>query len=444
MILVRPFHRRYQRGVTLIELMVALVLGLIVAAGIVALFLSTSSSNRAQNQMARLQEEGRYAINRISADLKMAGAQYCSSTGGIASLAPSSGVALDSLRTPRVLAMNLAFTQNTTPWGDPYPTKPTAPYYLPSFFFMRGFDCTLTVCAPSSPPDATMGVPALGTTVGSRVKGAAVLQLRYVNSASGWAIGGSSVIVPKNDGTIDHITLVPNKAIGEPDAKGIVDGELMMLADCSTAQIFQTTGNTSLVPGDNKVNFIQPRALQPQSAPRLFRMSTDFRTVTYFLQVVSDDGTDTGIKTGALMRCDNAVSATCQELVRGIERLDFRYGVEDQGGLLHYLSASDVDTRASKTIPCPAGPPGSTSTDVGCLWRALKTVEVNLLMDGQTPLYTLQGPDLAYAYTPEGNAAPVAPDARGTGGVSPSDQGFALPMLRRQFNTVVMMRNYNP
>ena len=444
MIVARLSYRQRQRGVTLIELMVAMVLGLIVAAGIVTLFLSTSSSNRAQNQMARLQEEGRYAVNRISADLKMAGAQYCSSTGGIANLAASSGVALDSLRTPRVLAMNLTFPQNTTPWGNPYPVKPTSAYYLPSFFFMRGFDCTLTACTPSSPPTAAMGVPVPGTTVGSRVKGTSVLQLRYVDSSRGWPLGSNNVLVAKNDGSIDHITLAPNTALGEPSAAGIADGEMMMLADCSTAQIFQTTGSTNIVPGDNKVNFSAPRALQPQSAPRLFRMSTDFRTVTYFLQVVSDDGTATGIKTGALMRCDSGVSATCQELVRGIERLDFRYGVEDQGGLLHYLSAADVDSRASSSLSCPSGAPGATSTDVGCLWRALKTVEVNLLMDGQTPLYTLQGPDLAYAYTVEGNSAPVAPDARGSSGISPADQGFALPMLRRQFNTVVMMRNYNP
>ncbi|KAG9571811.1 hypothetical protein KCV01_g19356, partial [Aureobasidium melanogenum] len=394
--------------------------------------------------MARLQEQGRYAVNRISADLKMAGAQYCSSTGGIANVAAASGVYLDSLRTPRVLAMNLAFPQNTTPWGTPYPTKPTSAYYLPSFFFMRGFDCTISACTPSSPPDATMGVPAMGTTVGSRVKGTDVLQMRFVDSSMGWAIGSSSTIVANNDGTIAYISLSPNKSANEPDATGIKDGELMMLADCSTAQIFQTTGNTKLVPADNKANFIQPRALQPQSAPRLFRMSTDFRTVTYFVQVVSDDGTATGIKTGALMRCDSGMSSTCQELVRGVERLDFSYGVEDQGGLLHYLSATDVDSRAGSTIPCPSGPPGSTPTDVGCLWRALKTVELNVLMDGQTPLYTLQGPDLAYAYTPEGNNTPVAPDSRGSGGISPADQGFALPMLRRQFNTVVMMRNYNP
>ncbi|MEZ2416697.1 PilW family protein [Luteibacter sp. RCC_6_2] len=438
----RPFQR--SRGVTLVELMVAMVLGLIVAGGIVTVFMSTSSSNRAQTQLARLQEAGRFAVNRIADDLKMAGAQYCSSTGGIANVASGSNIALDALRAPRVLAKNLTFPQNTTPWGAPYPDQPTAPYSLPSFFYMRGFECTKTDCTPASPPTVDDGVPAMGDQVGDRVKGAAVLQLRYVDSGRGWSIGGASTIVA-NNGLISSVHIEPKTAAGEPSLTGVADGELMMLADCSTAQIFQTNGNPDFVPVDTAGNFTAPRALVPQSAPRFFRLKTDFRTITYFLQVVSDDGTASGAKTGALMRCDSGgQTPACQELVRGAERLDFTYGIEDANGLLHYLTAAEVDSRAAKTIACPSGPPDSTSADQGCLWRALKTVEVNVLMDGQQPLYTLQAPDIAYAYSPEGITTPKAPDDRGDDGIAPSDQGFANQMLRRQFNTVVMLRNYNP
>jgi len=438
---------RYARGVTLVELMVALVLGLIVAGGIVVVFMSTSASNRAQTQLARIQEEGRYAVTRIGDDLKMAGAQYCSSTGGLAKTNATSNIALDALRTPKVLAKNLTFPMNTTPWGAPYPVKPTAEYNLPSFFYMRGFECTKTACTPASPPVAADGVPDMGTDVGKRVKGAAVLQLRYVDASRGWAIGGASTITSAN-GKISSIHIEPKTAIGEPPLTGIVNNEMMMLSDCSTAQIFQTTGNPDFVPvgtAGTDGNYSIPRALVPQSAPRFFRMKTDFRTITYFLQVVTDDGTATGAKTGALMRCDSGgQTPVCQELVRGIERLDFTYGVEDIDGLIRYLTATEVDSRAAGAISCPTGGPGATATDQGCLWRALKTIEVNVLMDGQAPLYTLQAPDMAYAYTPDGITAPQSPDDRGTKGIKPSDQGFANPMLRRQFGTVIMMRNYNP
>ena len=68
------------RGVSLIELMVAIMLGILVALGIVNIFNTTSSSSLAQSQLARLQEGGRFAITALTSDLRMANAQYCSPT----------------------------------------------------------------------------------------------------------------------------------------------------------------------------------------------------------------------------------------------------------------------------------------------------------------------------------------------------------------------------
>ncbi len=356
---------RPQRGVTLIELMVAMVLGLIVAGGIVTVFLSTSSSNRAQVQMARLQEDGRFAVGRISDDLKMAGAQYCSGTGGVANTT-SSGVDLDGLRTPTVLTANLNFAQNATAWGSTgYPAAPAAAYSLPSFLYMRGYQCTATTCTPTDPPTAAQGVPVMGTAVDARVVGASVLTLRYVDASRGWAIGGDSLVVENAAGNVDHVHIVPKT--GEPALTGFANGELAMLADCSNAQIFQVNGNPDFVPDSNTaINFSQPRALQPQSAPRFFRMKTDFRTITYFLQVKTDDGTATGHKVGALMRCDSGEDGPCAELVRGVERLDFNYGVEDANGNTRYLTAAQVDSANSGAIPCPPQEPDALTT-TGCL-----------------------------------------------------------------------------
>ncbi|MBB3229128.1 type IV pilus assembly protein PilW [Luteibacter sp. Sphag1AF] len=438
MSLIRRFPRA-QRGVTLVELMVAMLLGLLVAGGIVTVFLSTSSSNRVQTQMARLQEEGRFSIQKISDDLKMAGAQYCSSTGGIAG-ATSAGVSLDAIRTPTIYSSTITYPQNTTPWGGAYPVAPTAAYSMPSFLYMRGYQCTKTTCTPADPSAPTDGVPAMGTDLDKRVLGASVLTLRYVDSSRGWAIGGASTVVAANNGNVDHITIVPKT--GEPSLTGFADGEQAMLADCSTAQIFTVNGNPNFVPAPS--NFSAPRALQPQSAPRFFRMKTDFRTITYYLQVKTNDGTATGQKTGALMRCDSGTTDGCTELARGVERLDFLYGIEDSNGLMHYLTAADVDSRASNTLACPPNAVGALSPDKGCLWRAIKSIEVHLLMDGQTPLYSLTAPDMAFAYQPDGITTPAAPDSRGTTGIAPADQGFDNHMIRREFVSLVMMRNYNP
>jgi len=63
------------KGFTLIELMVALTLGLLLSIGIVTLFGATSKTNKVQDSLARLQENGRYAMTRMNADLRMLGAQ---------------------------------------------------------------------------------------------------------------------------------------------------------------------------------------------------------------------------------------------------------------------------------------------------------------------------------------------------------------------------------
>ena len=65
------------KGFSLIELMVAMTLGLLLSIGIVTLFGATSKTNKVQDALARLQENGRYAMTRMTDDLRMVGGQYC-------------------------------------------------------------------------------------------------------------------------------------------------------------------------------------------------------------------------------------------------------------------------------------------------------------------------------------------------------------------------------
>lgn len=440
-----------QRGVTLIELMVAMVLGLLVAGGIVTVFSSTSSSNKAQTQLARLQEEGRFAITRLSDDLRMANGLYCSNTGGSAKPG-ASGTLLDQLRSPTVYATNLigpvgavsgALGDITTAWGTgSYPAKPTDAYSMPSFLYMRGYDCTLTACLPLDP--STVGLPAMGTTDGLRVKGADVVTVRYVNSNSGWAIGeigGSSVAASSSAGTIGSVQITP--LAGEPAASTFAPGDLAMLADCSNAQIFalgSVSAGLLTVAGGANVTTSAPTTPLPETAPRLFDVNRDFQTVTYYLKVVSVNNNKQAPFTGALMRRVNGGDSTHggsdEELVRGVERLDLRYGVQDATGNTTFLSANDVDT----SVNCPPQEFKAITT-AGCLWRAVKSIEVSILMDGQAPLYTLAGSDMAYAYSADANTGLLAPSAHA---IKPSDQGFPDQLLRREFTALVAVRNYNP
>jgi type IV pilus assembly protein PilW len=185
-------------------------------------------------------------------------------------------------------------------------------------------------------------------------------------------------------------------------------------------------------------------------APRLFDLSRDFRTVTYYLKVV-DSGDGSGHTTGALVRRVNGGKrgvndGYAEEIARGIERLDFRYGVRLRDGSMRYYTAAQVDS-ASKA-DCLAVPlPMAGSDDHGCLWRSVSLVEVNLLMDGQQPLYSLTPDELVYTYAPDNASksaqAPQSPTAANRN-VTPVQQGFPIPVLRREFSTVVAVRNLNP
>lgn len=65
--------RARQAGLTLIELMVALVLSSLLIAGMVAMFLSGRNSFVTQEQLARLQENGRYAFTLMTRELQESG-----------------------------------------------------------------------------------------------------------------------------------------------------------------------------------------------------------------------------------------------------------------------------------------------------------------------------------------------------------------------------------
>ena len=60
-----------QRGVTLIELMVAVTLGLLISAGVGSLFVQGSRSHTQDDRYLRMIEHGRFAIGTIAEDLRM-------------------------------------------------------------------------------------------------------------------------------------------------------------------------------------------------------------------------------------------------------------------------------------------------------------------------------------------------------------------------------------
>jgi type IV pilus assembly protein PilW len=65
--------RHSQSGLSLVELMVALLVGMILLGGLIQVYLSNKQSYNAQEQLARMQEGGRFAMELITRDLRRSG-----------------------------------------------------------------------------------------------------------------------------------------------------------------------------------------------------------------------------------------------------------------------------------------------------------------------------------------------------------------------------------
>ncbi|WP_018234361.1 PilW family protein [Thioalkalivibrio thiocyanodenitrificans] len=62
-----------QAGFSLVELMVSLLLSLILVAGALQMYLGVKETHRAQDTLARIQENGRFVVETLSRDLRRAG-----------------------------------------------------------------------------------------------------------------------------------------------------------------------------------------------------------------------------------------------------------------------------------------------------------------------------------------------------------------------------------
>ncbi len=69
--------RRAQSGFSLIEIMIAITLSLLLIAGVLQIFLSTRATFRMQDGLSRVQESGRFAVEMMSRDIRMAGYAGC-------------------------------------------------------------------------------------------------------------------------------------------------------------------------------------------------------------------------------------------------------------------------------------------------------------------------------------------------------------------------------
>ena len=436
-------------GFTLIEIMVALTLGLLLSIGILSLFGSTSRTNRLQNGLARLQENGRFAVTRMETDLRMTSGQYCSNSAG--ATASAAVVPVIPARAPFVLAPHLgvpdpgpnasdggqALMNSIDASGYPTDADTTAGYAISPRYFVQGYSCAGGTCTPAGLPS---DLPGVGTDAGDRLEGSDVLTVRY-QRGTGWAFSTSPAASTCASG--QTLTLRPE---GGDDLVNFAAGDLAVVSNCinpSIVPIGGIVGNAltlgTLTTGEGS-STCQNTGIYDM---RVFNFSRDFTTVTYYVALREDNNPDArpNSPTNAkrvipvLMRRENGGAAhggSEQELVQGVDQLTFRYGVQDSQGNTRFLSAGEIASGAG--LACPK-PPDGVAEEPGCLWRAVRLIEAHLLVNTVDEIMGLDDISRTYHYMDADHAT-----ASSTALPSGLNAGS---MLRREFIAYVSNRNYN-
>lgn len=190
-----------QRGISLVELMVSITVGLVLMAGVVQLFLSSKLTFTTQQAMSRVQETGRLAMEFMSEDIRVAGHMGCLN---VALSGPNNKVFRNFLKEEAALAYDYEVAvdgKDASEVKDGYPTEPRGGV-------LAGTDALL------------------------------------IRSASGRNVG----IARKNDPTQ---LFIENTGVEMGDCdngtnrfSGLCAGDILAVADCGSVRVFQATGFT--------------------------------------------------------------------------------------------------------------------------------------------------------------------------------------------------------
>ncbi|WP_077730987.1 PilW family protein [Methylocaldum sp. 14B] len=291
------------RGVTLIELMISLTIGLLLTAVLGYAFLGSRQAFRTTDTLSRMQESARYAFERISSDIRMAGFTGCSFS-----------TMANVLNNPNDWYKNL--------FGQP----------------LIGYEEGVSIFPNDSDGNA---LPVL--------RGDAVTVLRVDNSRE--------YIVDDHNPPSAQLQLTANHDIKQ--------GEILVITDCQHAAVFQMTNvnnNTIATVNHNNGNAIDPgnctKGLgNPVPNPctangtpytfargsRILRLSA----VTYYIGT-NDVGEPALfrqrlIASGLIASGGNAAT-TAEEMVEGVQDMQIQYGENTDGapGVDTYVTADGV------------------------------------------------------------------------------------------------------
>lgn len=362
-----------QRGFSLIELLVAVMLGLLLLGGLVSVMLSVSNTSRVTQGTARIQENARFALAEMARRVRTASEVACLSFTGTGRVYSGNEVqATEAHRTLQVM-FDATGAEFKLGQGDP-----TSNYPVDSASFVRGFECDPTgACTPdlsNFTPLNGSALPSVAISDGGRARGTDVLYLRHLTGNGMRVVGQSSI---ETDSTPARVELASSAA-----ELGVSATTPVLLTDCATSVLakVQPAGNELVLTG-NFGNDELP-ALELNAQARAFNFDENVVEAIYYVGF-REVLTDTGPRLiSSLMRGNGREAVVIAD---GVERFDVLYHVEDIDGGISVLDASQVDTFAScrpvaeeqALLDLYSGP---------CGWRSLVGIEIHLLANSVEPV----------------------------------------------------------
>lgn len=275
---------RHQSGMTLIEIMIAMLIGAFLIGGILQVFINTKQTYRMSEGQARLQENARFAVDLMAQDIRMAGFRGCNSQSNITS----------HLNTPT----DFKYAFNTP---------------------LQGFEAT----------SSSAWTPAIDANITSPLGGSDVITIRK-------AEGQGNIVTshPDTDGNG-----IGNEDLTLANTTGLAAGNQVVVSDCSSGDVFQISNITGNViaheivasTGTSPTN-IPGNATQPLSKSFTNGQVYPINTISYYIRTSNGQP--------SLYRRIGANDA--QELVEGIEQMQILYGEDtDADKTANYYVAAD-------------------------------------------------------------------------------------------------------
>jgi len=374
--------RRRQSGLSLIELLIAMAMGLFLIAGMVAVFSGNKRSTQLNTAVSTMQENARYALDRMAEDLRMAGFQGCSSlAGGSVRVAATSVPMNDPARGLLDTAVFGSRVSAANAWTPPPP-------YGPDF----------------SVPAAVPGIP-----------GTHALSLQFGSPQTGRMDRPVGIDSPSKSGDVRLLD-------GADLERDLATGNLAIISDCIGGELFRITqssldaqGRLTVRHGAGANRSGAFDAIYGENGTLGEVRVMSLNTHLYFVG-------DTGLKNqqGDTIRAlykqtlpfgdpDNPPS----ELVQGVENLRLSFGIRGAGRSLRYVPPGHVDFRVENV----------RAVRVGILMSSYE----HIADEDDRTVYMLAGQPIG----PAGDAQTQPGDAH------PGDRRFRLA-----FNTTVKVRNF--